>query len=102
MCFHFYYGMTYIYYIFYFFSLQKRKKVNRVKWTSKEFEEIEKYLGHKIREKKNPNMQDAVKAINLSRKNNGQLKRRHWHTLVKKVSYMIHNQNKTQGSNAHL
>ena len=53
MCFHFYYGMTYILYIL-LFQPPKKKKVNRVKWTSKEFEEIEKYLGHKIREKKNP------------------------------------------------
>ncbi|XP_060571742.1 uncharacterized protein LOC132729920 isoform X2 [Ruditapes philippinarum] len=67
----------------------KSKKKNRQRWTEKEVKEIHLYLGKLIESGKTPSKKDCVKAKQQSLKNGGELHRRYWHLIVKKVSAMI-------------
>ena len=67
--------------------VRKRAKVsNRMKWTNKEVEEIKKYLGEYLSTTTTPGKKDCLKAIADGRKNGGQLQRRGYSLIVKKIS----------------
>lgn len=72
----------------------KTGKRKRQHWTVEEMNEIECYLGIFLNSLKTPSMKDCVKAKRESLKNGGQLHKRHWHLIVKKVSAMIQKKKK--------
>ncbi|XP_071121847.1 uncharacterized protein [Mytilus edulis] len=64
------------------------KKTTRVKWTTEEEEEIKKYFGNHLKVKTTPGKSECLKIIQKSRENGGQICRRDYHTIVKKISNM--------------
>ena len=64
------------------------KKSNRVQWTELEMQEIKKYLGGFLASKITPGKKDCILAISKSKSDGGQLHRRDYTLIVKKVSNM--------------
>ncbi|XP_014676676.1 PREDICTED: uncharacterized protein LOC106816566, partial [Priapulus caudatus] len=72
-------------------KMKRRKKresgmPRNVKWTPKEEEELRLYLSDYLDSKITPGREACLKAIELSKQNNGELHRRVYHKIVKKVS----------------
>ena len=61
----------------------------RVKWTTKELEEIQTYFGEHIASERNVKEKEARVAIKKSKQQGGQLHRRRWDIIKKKVNYII-------------
>lgn len=61
----------------------------RVAWTQAEIKEIEEYFELNINAGVTPGRQECMRAIELSRKNNGSIQRRQWETIKKKVWNLI-------------
>ena len=61
--------------------------VTRIQWTEGEENELREYL-HEFIGKKCPGMKACKYAIEQSRRNNGQLHRRKWDTIKKKIVRM--------------
>jgi hypothetical protein len=68
---------------------KKSKATNRVQWTINEVAELKKYLKVSFEIKVTPGRTACEKAKSLSRKNGGELQRREWPKIVKKVSNML-------------
>ncbi|XP_052097913.1 uncharacterized protein LOC127732765 [Mytilus californianus] len=64
------------------------KKCNRMKWTETEEEEIRIYFKKHLAAKKTPRKEECLKVLSISKEKGGQLHRRYWHTVIKKVSNM--------------
>ena len=63
--------------------------VTRVKWTEDEEKEIKEYFKEFLDgSKKCPRREDCLHAISLSKCSGGQLAKRHWETIKKKVHHM--------------
>ncbi|XP_033762695.1 uncharacterized protein LOC117344151 [Pecten maximus] len=68
------------------------KPVNRVKWSNEEEEEIMRYFKkyfHREVNKTSPSQHDCKAAVAFSEENGGQLQKRSWETIKKKVSRML-------------
>lgn len=68
---------------------KSKKGCERVKWSSKEEEEIRLYFKDNFETKTTPGKRECEMAIQRSQTNNGVLHRRNWETLKKKVWNMI-------------
>ncbi|XP_052085092.1 uncharacterized protein LOC127722235 [Mytilus californianus] len=64
------------------------KKCNRMKWTETEEEEIRIYFKKHLAAKKTPRKEECLKVLSISKEKGGELHRRYWHTVIKKVSNM--------------
>ena len=67
---------------------KKLRKSNRVKWTAKEFEEIQQYFEKHLKVKATPGKSECLKVIKKCKEEGGQICRRDYHTIVKKISNM--------------
>lgn len=74
---------------------KKKPLAKRNRWTQKENAEIQKYFAKHLSVKKAPKRDDCLKAKQASLKAGGELYKRPWHLIVKKVSAMNHS--KKQG-----
>lgn len=68
---------------------KSKTKNTRVAWTQAEMEEIEEYFQLNINSGVTPGRRECMKAIELSRSNNGSIQRRQWETIKKKVWNLI-------------
>ncbi|XP_062611535.1 uncharacterized protein LOC134273353 [Saccostrea cucullata] len=76
-------------------SLQRKraKPSDRVKWTSRELEEVREYFSSYLdgsSARKCPGREECKESIRKSKEKNGVLQRRKWETIKKKVSYLMH------------
>ena len=71
-------------------------KPNRVKWTATEVDELRRYLKSAFEMGKTPCRKACEKAIKLSKKNGGELQRRDYRKIVKKVSNMLSNERRRE------
>ena len=65
---------------------RKSTTTTRVKWTSGEIQELNKYFGKYLSTKTTPGQKECLKVINLSRKKGGELHRRNPPLIIKKIS----------------
>jgi hypothetical protein len=69
---------------------KKSSTKRKTRWTPTENAEIHKYFAKHLSDKKAPNRADCLKAKQASLKASGELYKRPWHLIVKKVSAMNH------------
>lgn len=67
-----------------------KKKMNRVTWTDTELSEIREYFANFLDTGTCPGKKDVQKVLIKSKDRKGELHRRHWHTIIKKISYINH------------
>ena len=67
---------------------RKMAKVNRVKWTTTEVKEINKYFAEFLKSKTTPGQKFCQKIIKVSKSSGGQLHRRSPPLIIKKISNM--------------
>ena len=70
---------------------KKRNKPtgNRQRWSPAEMDELNRYFKENIETLTTPGMKACVKAIQLSKNKNGQICRRSWESIKKKIWNMI-------------
>ena len=61
----------------------------RVKWTEKEMKEIQQYLNQNLKAQQTPGRREVERALEKSKQNHGDIHKRHWETVKKKVWNMI-------------
>lgn len=73
---------------------KKKKKPNkRQRWSEKETSELNKYFANQLQSKVAPRKEDCIKAKQASFKAGGDLHKRPWHQIVKKISNLNHKKN---------
>lgn len=61
----------------------------RVKWTESELQEIQQYLHENLKAQITPGRKEVERALEKSKKNHGDIHKRHWETVKKKVWNLI-------------
>jgi len=69
---------------------KNKKDTKRQKWSEKETEELKKFFSKHLDRKVAPRRADCLKAKQESFKNGGELHKRSWHLIVKKISAINH------------
>lgn len=64
------------------------KQCNRMKWSETEEEEIRKYFKKHLASKTTLRKEECLKVLTISKEKGGELYRRYWHTVIKKISNM--------------
>jgi hypothetical protein len=58
-------------------------------WTRVELDEISQYFGSQIENNRNIKEAECREAIKMSKENSGEIHRRSWETIKKKVNYIL-------------